>query len=338
MCIYNPIQLLHRHSPRNCQPPHFFPSYSTPIYINPFFTISLHNFLALHKTLHNYFSLSLSTANRMALEALNSSAAVAPLNHTRRFDDVDGFDSFRKSKRSKRSRRSESEDEYLAVCLVMLARSGGAPYPSFSDNNNASAASSEPADKSTPYPSFSDNNNASSKPADKSTPPASSPDFEVKKDKESLPTTPAAVAVANSYKCSVCDKAFPSYQALGGHKASHRAKPPNGADDRNPSAVIATASNHAAALNPSGKLHECSICHKSFPTGQALGGHKRRHYEGVIGGGAAKSRTTTSSNGGGAGSDQMTVAVARNIDLNLPPSPELQCDEEVESALPPLFE
>jgi hypothetical protein len=25
-----------------------------------------------------------------------------------------------------------------------------------------------------------------------------------------------------NHKCSVCDKAFPSYQALGGHKASHR--------------------------------------------------------------------------------------------------------------------
>ncbi|KAL3614322.1 zinc finger protein [Castilleja foliolosa] len=135
------------------------------------------------------------------------------------------------------------------------------------------------------------------------------------------------VTTANSYSCSVCGKAFPSYQALGGHKASHRARPPTANDDGGLSAA-----NYVSALNPSGRLHECSVCHKAFPTGQALGGHKRKHYEGVIGGGAAKSRTSSLTGGGGA-SDQKTVTVVRNIDLNLPPSPELECDEEVESYL-----
>ncbi|WMV15479.1 hypothetical protein MTR67_008864 [Solanum verrucosum] len=32
--------------------------------------------------------------------------------------------------------------------------------------------------------------------------------------------------------------------------------------------------------NGSGRTHECLICHKCFPTGQALGGHKRCHYDG----------------------------------------------------------
>ncbi|XP_047951462.1 zinc finger protein 1-like [Salvia hispanica] len=185
----------------------------------------------------------------MALDALNSSSALS-----RRFDDVDPRAAMQwpKSKRSKR--RDQSEDEYLAVCLVMLARSGAAPGEDIK-----------------------------------------------------------SAAVAANYKCSVCDKVFPSYQALGGHKASHRGKAAS--DDSNHSG--------AAALNPSGRIHECSICHKRFGTGQALGGHKRRHYEGVIGGSAAKSRTTTSST---------AAAVARDFDLNMPP-PELHCDEEVESAL-----
>ncbi|XP_057788143.1 zinc finger protein ZAT6 [Salvia miltiorrhiza] len=241
----------------------------------------------------------------MALDTLNSSAAVAPLKPSRRFDDIDPSRAslqWPKNKRSKRLiTRDQSEDEYLALCLVMLARSDGARSP-------AAAGTVSP-------------------------PAADSPITCVTKDIETShatpPTTAAVTAPAdasNSYRCGVCDKVFPSYQALGGHKASHRAKPPAAtavaSDESNQSAA---AANHVSALNPSGRLHECSICHKSFATGQALGGHKRRHYEGVIGGSAVKSRTT-SSNGG----------IVRNFDLNMTPPPELQCGEEVESALPPL--
>ncbi|MFX6532755.1 C2H2-type zinc finger protein, partial [Acinetobacter baumannii] len=88
-----------------------------------------------------------------------------------------------------------------------------------------------------------------------------------------------AVPKENSHTCGVCNKTFSSHQALGGHKASHRAKPQNGVVDHE-----SKTGNYVSALNPRGKLHECSICHKSFATGQALGGHKRKHYEGVIGG------------------------------------------------------
>ncbi|GER36906.1 zinc finger protein [Striga asiatica] len=223
----------------------------------------------------------------MAIEALNS----PPVGFSpRRYDDVDkvgGVDSWSKSSRSKRRRRSQSEDEYLAVCLIMLAAGGGgAAIPS-------AASEIEKIEDKT----------------------------DVAGDREPAAAAESpAEALPGSYGCSVCGKAFPSYQALGGHKASHRVKPPTAAAD--------DAGLHAQAVNPGGRLHECSVCHRAFPTGQALGGHKRRHYEGVIGG--AKSRTT-SSNGAAAGSEQVTVAVARNIDLNLPPSPESPCDEEVES-------
>ncbi|PKU59162.1 zinc finger protein AZF1-like [Dendrobium catenatum] len=43
------------------------------------------------------------------------------------------------------------------------------------------------------------------------------------------PFSPSADGL--SYKCSVCGKAFASYQALGGHKASHSKKPGGVADD-----------------------------------------------------------------------------------------------------------
>ncbi|KAL3538809.1 hypothetical protein ACH5RR_002175 [Cinchona calisaya] len=117
-----------------------------------------------------------------------------------------------------------------------------------------------------------------------------------------LPETdaPQTQAQVQSYKCSVCDKSFPTHQALGGHKASHRKN--TSADDNGDRAVAVVA--NVPALNPSGRSHVCSICNKSFPTGQALGGHKRRHYEGRIGGhrishGGEPSSTPTPTPAGG---------------------------------------
>lgn len=84
----------------------------------------------------------------------------------------------------------------------------------------------------------------------------------------------------DSYKCDVCGKEFTSYQALGGHKASHRVKLQPLVENANAEAGGKTRPRMA----PSGKIHKCSICHVEFPTGQALGGHKRRHYGGILGG------------------------------------------------------
>ncbi|CAN0905612.1 Zinc finger protein AZF2 [Linum grandiflorum] len=130
----------------------------------------------------------------------------------------------------------------------------------------------------------------------------------------------------SSYKCTVCGKAFPSYQALGGHKASHRKSVLAAASGVTTTTTTTSSSSAAGA----GKAHECSICHKSFPTGQALGGHKRCHYDGGVG------STTTSA----------TVVQQQShrglIDLNLPALPEFASnfivsaagDDEVMSPLP----
>ncbi|CAN7011448.1 unnamed protein product [Brassica rapa subsp. trilocularis] len=153
----------------------------------------------------------------------------------------------------------------------------------------------------------------------------------------SPPPPPQERTTKLSYNCSVCGKAFLSYQALGGHKASHRIKPPTAGDSTAPS-IAGEKHPTSTAIAPSGKIHECSICHKVFPTGQALGGHKRCHYEGNLGGGGGGSKSVSHS-----GSVSSTVSEERSnrviIDLNLPALPELSLhhdpvvDDEILSPL-----
>ncbi|OVA00409.1 zinc finger protein [Macleaya cordata] len=245
----------------------------------------------------------------MALEALNSPSTATPSFH---YDDMDlhYLEPWAKRKRSKRHRLENptpTEEEYLALCLIMLARGG-------TDSTISHKITHSP-------PSL----------------------LQVQ------PPPPPTLKL--NYKCSVCNKAFPSYQALGGHKASHRklAGPPD--DQLSTSTTTTTTSttntNTTTTINPSGRTHECSICHKTFPSGQALGGHKRCHYDG---GSSATTTTTTttvtSTNSDGVGS---TLTHRTGFDLNLPALPEFwpgfgveisgrKCqisgDEEVESPHP----
>jgi hypothetical protein len=90
----------------------------------------------------------------------------------------------------------------------------------------------------------------------------------------------AAKASSQGYECSVCGKVYASYQALGGHKTSHRKPQPPAAASGGDEASSG-GSAHAAEEE---KVHKCKLCLRAFPSGQALGGHKRLHYDG---GGAA---------------------------------------------------
>ncbi|KDP32063.1 hypothetical protein JCGZ_12524 [Jatropha curcas] len=190
-----------------------------------------------------------------------------PSNLLHNYKDHRSFETPAKRKRTKRSRteNSPTEEEYLALCLLMLAK-------------GTTAATNY--DHSSPSPSL-----------------------------------------ELCYKCKLCNKSFPNHQALAGHKASHR-KPVGVVDDdqSETASAFTTSKTISKVISVNVKTHECSICHRTFPSGQALGGHKRRHYDG-------------GSKSGGTGCDgrfdsekkgmDLSLISQHDFDLNLPALPEL---------------
>ncbi|CAA2960949.1 zinc finger ZAT4-like [Olea europaea subsp. europaea] len=97
------------------------------------------------------------------------------------------------------------------------------------------------------------------------------------------------------FECTTCHKAFSSYQALGGHRASQKkfkgCCTPNGEDILNSDQIspnqtandklmidiFAMKAESEIRFKNNSKDHECPICFKVFASGQALGGHKRSH-------------------------------------------------------------
>ena len=226
----------------------------------------------------------------MALETLNSpssaTASARPLLRYREEMEPENLEQWAKRKRTKRQRFDQSrldqetapsEEEYLALCLLMLAR--------------GSAVKS--------------------------------------------PLRPSPSSDHRGYKCTVCGKSFSSYQALGGHKTSHR-KPASNVNvpiNQEPSNNSHSNSNGGSVVingngvSQSGKIHTCSICFKSFSSGQALGGHKRCHYDGGNNGnGNGSSSNSVEVVGGSDGSyvdderssEQSATGDNRGFDLNLP--------------------
>ncbi|XP_019161029.1 PREDICTED: zinc finger protein ZAT1-like [Ipomoea nil] len=109
------------------------------------------------------------------------------------------------------------------------------------------------------------------------------------------------------YRCESCSKVFRSYQALGGHRASHKKIKPNKRSHENAWEI----DNNKEKEKEKEKIHECPICYRVFSSGQALGGHKRSHF-------TASARTSTVS------SLHCSASTSTNegnfIDLNLPAS------------------
>lgn len=148
------------------------------------------------------------------------------------------------------------------------------------------------------------------------------------------------------YQCKTCNRCFPSFQALGGHRASHK-KPKatvtyeekrhvsvqekkflleEGDDNTTLSLQIrsgdihvttttttTTASYNTPTITNKSRVHECSICGAEFSSGQALGGHMRRHRPIMM--------TTTTSSNGRSSHDEEAKKKPRTVlslDLNLP--------------------
>ncbi|CAA0387680.1 Zinc finger protein ZAT9 [Arabidopsis thaliana] len=75
------------------------------------------------------------------------------------------------------------------------------------------------------------------------------------------------------YKCETCGKVFKSYQALGGHRASHKK---NRVSNNKTEQRSETEYDNVVVVAEK-RIHECPICLRVFASGQALGGHKRSH-------------------------------------------------------------
>ncbi|CAI9289989.1 unnamed protein product [Lactuca saligna] len=170
------------------------------------------------------------------------------------------------------------------------------------------------------------------------------------------------------YECKTCNRTFPSFQALGGHRASHKKpkvnveekksglvniQPPlmEYSDEDQHKVVVEDEENKNSLIisnnvqkspssspgliqtgiinnNTRGKVHECSICGSEFLSGQALGGHMRKHRPTPP---AINRSTGISTNTDDSSTDNHIIENSPvgnsmlSLDLNLPP-PEVADD------------
>ncbi|KAF9676393.1 hypothetical protein SADUNF_Sadunf09G0133900 [Salix dunnii] len=135
------------------------------------------------------------------------------------------------------------------------------------------------------------------------------------------------------FECSSCKKVFGSHQALGGHRASHKnvkgcfaLTRSDGChelvEDHSESGdVYENVEDNNKALLVLG--HKCSICLRMFPSGQALGGHMRCHWEKGEGNSSSMNQ----------GLHFLTEKEGCGLDLNLPAPKEDESSSSYSSGL-----
>ncbi|KAJ4834036.1 hypothetical protein Tsubulata_049602 [Turnera subulata] len=140
------------------------------------------------------------------------------------------------------------------------------------------------------------------------------------------------------YECKTCNRSFPSFQALGGHRASHKrpkvlaeAKKTR-MDDLDEDCQLNKSTSDSVSLSNKDrhriakqKIHVCSICGSGFASGQALGGHMRRHRANTYN----KVQIATFESAGGGHDHDMKPRNILALDLNLPaPEEHHHCQHE----------
>nr|GEZ33951.1 zinc finger C2H2-type/integrase DNA-binding domain-containing protein [Tanacetum cinerariifolium] len=128
-------------------------------------------------------------------------------------------------------------------------------------------------------------------------------------------------------RCTTCNKCFSSHQALGGHRSSHnKAAKKIISDDHFVGENVAKEAEFAGdVINISNStvshVHQCKICDKVFPTGQALGGHKKCHWTGYSKASQAQAISSQITSTGEAASTQTESGrIVLDFDLNeVPP-------------------
>ncbi|KAF8113846.1 hypothetical protein N665_0045s0085 [Sinapis alba] len=109
-----------------------------------------------------------------------------------------------------------------------------------------------------------------------------------------------------SFNCETCGKVFKSYQALGGHRASHK-------KNKTFTAMASMKTEHEKTEYE--KVHQCPICFRVFTSGQALGGHKRSHGSNNIG---LRRELSVNQSVQSVKEEEEVSVKQRMIDLNLP--------------------
>ncbi|KFK24804.1 hypothetical protein AALP_AA8G027100 [Arabis alpina] len=149
------------------------------------------------------------------------------------------------------------------------------------------------------------------------------------------PVASIGLGLDGVYQCKTCDKSFHSFQALGGHRASHAShkKPKLGAsvfrcDEKKTAVETVEAGSVVGSFlslqvtsndgnKKPEKTHECSICKAEFSSGQALGGHMRRH-RGLTVTANATSTIKTSISSSSHHQESIRPKNFLELDLNLP--------------------
>ncbi|MED6136939.1 hypothetical protein PIB30_060414 [Stylosanthes scabra] len=260
------------------------------------------------------------------------------------------------------SSTTNQEEEDMANCLILLAQGGGG-------GSGGGGGGEYPSPPPPPPPHHHHQEQAHPPP-----PPPPQVDDQQEEDHDcgnnnkieikSRKFSEIETATANKkvgfyiYECKTCNRTFPSFQALGGHRASHKKPklttipaeekkppppPPPSPPPPPPSQVMIESvvppyknnnpiislqfesgqkGNFHGNSNKANKIHECSICGSEFTSGQALGGHMRRHRA-TAAAAANNTAQTTGLSGIKATSAVITTAEVqpRNIlelDLNLP--------------------